>query len=178
MKQNDKNGRNLEIVGFPISKKELFWGSENQYQIVRDKIETKLTFLQIWNCPWQVENSEFRIRKKIKLIQPFKEIPEQRCGLLTLMPLDISSLFNQAGETKSRATFLPSIFYWFGKRVKRRKQLWSFTSRQNCYVQGPPTQIDAFQTNIFSWLDNIMIKKNILIFKNPQIGRFDIKHSI
>ena len=83
VKQNDKNGRNLETVGFPISKKGLFWGSENQNQIVRDKIETKLTFLRIWNCPWQVENSEFRIRKKIKLIQPFKEIPEQRSGLLT-----------------------------------------------------------------------------------------------
>ena len=27
-----------------------------------------------------------------------------------------------------------------------------------CYIQGPRTQIDAFQTNIFSWLNDIVIK--------------------
>ena len=31
------------------------------------------------------------------------------------------------------------------------------------HVQGPPTQIDTFQTNIFSWLDDIMIKKKIFL---------------
>ena len=30
-------------------------------------------------------------------------------------------------------------------------------------LQGPSTQIDAFQTNIFSWLDDIMIKKKIFL---------------
>ena len=30
-------------------------------------------------------------------------------------------------------------------------------------IQGPPTQIDTFQTNIFSWLDDIMIKKKIFL---------------
>ena len=30
-------------------------------------------------------------------------------------------------------------------------------------LQGPPTQIDTFQTNIFSWLDDIMIKKKIFL---------------
>ena len=30
-------------------------------------------------------------------------------------------------------------------------------------IQGPSTQIDAFHTNIFSWLDDIMIKKKIFL---------------
>ena len=30
-------------------------------------------------------------------------------------------------------------------------------------VQGPSTQIDTFQTNIFSWLDDIMIKNKIFL---------------
>ena len=30
-------------------------------------------------------------------------------------------------------------------------------------LQGPPTQIDAFQMNIFSWLDDIMIKNKIFL---------------
>ena len=30
-------------------------------------------------------------------------------------------------------------------------------------MQDPPTQIDGFQTNIFSWLDDIKIKKKIFL---------------
>ena len=36
--------------------------------------------------------------------------------------------------------------------------LWSFL-----LLQGPSPQIDTFQTNIFSWLDDIMIKNKIFL---------------
>ena len=32
-------------------------------------------------------------------------------------------------------------------------------------IQGPPTQIDAFQTNIFSWLDDIKYDEKEDIFE-------------
>ena len=43
-------------------------------------------------------------------------------------------------------------------------------------LQGPSTQIDAFQTNIFSWLDDIMIKKKI--FLKSRDREIWYKHSI
>ena len=60
--------------------------------------------------------------------------------------------------------FLPQHFFHLINRIKHLAN--RFTSSTQLFsnlVQGPRTQIDAFQTNIFSWLNDILTKRKLFL---------------